>query len=152
MQSLDQLLQQLTERLQGHELRLNAQRVCRFSIRREVAVSIEEGRPADHFHMYATVASLGVSSQGALYVRLLKAQLFNAELGEGMSFGLDEEAKEILLQQRLALQGINGEEFYQILSLFVSWAMHWTKELSSPLDEVSSSDGSIASVEHFIRA
>lgn len=128
--TFDELVIHTGKRLNSPALAVNKHRVCQFTLDEQLTVTLEEGNPTGLVHLYAAVAKIPGEHDQGLYARLLRAQLFGAELGAGLRFGLDADAGEILVQTQVLLAETEPERFFEILEEFVSWAAHWQEQLA----------------------
>lgn len=128
--TFDELVIHTGKRLNSPALAVNKHRVCQFTLDEQLTVTLEEGAPTGLVHLYAAVAKVPSEPDQGLYARLLRAQLFGAELGARLRFGLDADAGEILVQTQVLLAETGPEGFFEIFDEFVSWAVHWQEQLS----------------------
>lgn len=148
--TLNQLVQAFAEEIDLPELQLNAMGVCQLAVDGGVAVTIEDAPLEDAAHLYASLGRLPVPDREALMLKLLEAQLFNREIGEGCAFGYDPESEELLVCRRLSLLGMEPEAFTVAITELIHWTEHWMEKLA---EDHSVEAASLAlESEHYIRA
>lgn len=133
---LDELLAALAEKLQAPALSLNEAGVCRIVIGGKLGISMEKSAYDDAVIIYSLLGNVPAENREAFYARLLSAQLYSREIGEGCSFGLDEETGEIVLCRKLGLAGVDVDAFHAALSEFANWAEYWNERLALPEAEL----------------
>lgn len=127
---LSELLQSLGKTLLLHDLQLNSQGVCQLIFEDRIEIHIEQAPAEEAAHLYAVLGKIPDEAKEPLYSRLLEAQLFFREVGDGCAFALDPEAGDILLNKRLVTTHLTEESFQETLSEFVNWVEHWQEQLS----------------------
>ena len=132
--SLDTFVAHVGSLLNSPGLHLNQHRICRFTLDEKLEVAIEECNPPDAAHCYAVIAQLPASGRERIYTSMLEGQLFGAQIGDGMRFGLDSVEGEVLIERRISLQGLDNGEFTAALEEFVNWAFFWTDKLQPMLE------------------
>jgi len=136
--SLDNLLAFTASRLGLDHLALNPVGVCRLIVDGTLGVTIEKSPLDGAVHFYTELMQLPDLDREPLYERLLEAQCFGRELGDGIRFGLDLQTGEMLLQRKLHLDGLSPDTFYAALTEFVNWTEHWNQKLSDQLPPMES--------------
>ncbi len=158
---LEALVESLADRLGLPDLRLDSQGVATVaSADGRVELTLEQGETAATAYLYATVgqAPEKVESREALFAKLLGAQLFSAQIGEGISIGLDRDTGEILVNQTLELSEMHPEEFYDAVSRVYLWSDYWMTVFESEDFDAMSGPGGVSiekpgEIEHyFIKA
>lgn len=151
--SLEELLESTSNRLGLKQLSLNATGVCRLIIDGGFGVTIEKSPIDGAAHFYTELMRLPDQDRESLFAQLLEAQSFGREVGDGIRFGLDLHASEILLQRKLTLDRFSPDDFYAALTEFVNWAEHWQQKLGVSTTAIQPDPLSPQAMEtHLIRA
>jgi len=151
---LQDLITSLGGRLKQPELRLNDAGVCRLVLDRQFGISIESVEDGRGVIFYSVIGTFSDHGKEALFERLLSAQLFYGELGEGCSFGIDSSHCEILLQRKFRVQHLSEEDFYWALNEFANWAEYWLAKLreEGSLRNPRGEDQDLQAGAHVVRA
>lgn len=103
---------------------------CVLSLPEGFDVVLEPAAAEEALHLYAPLGPLPAGSRETFFERLLAAQLFHREMGAGCCFGLDTEAGELLLNQKVNVQELSPEAFLKLLNEFANWALYWRQAVS----------------------
>ena len=148
--TLDQLVQAFAQEIHVPELELNASGVCQLALEDGVEVTIEDAPLEEAAHLYASLGRLPEVGREALLLKLLEAQLFHREIGEGCAFGYDSESEELLLCRRLSLSGMEPAAFSAAITELINWTEHWMEKMAKDDTEAGSSPA--LATENLIRA
>jgi hypothetical protein len=134
---LDELLQSLGQKLQLDGLQLNAQGVCRVVLDETLEINIEHAPMDAAVHLYSILGKAPDRDREGFFTRLLEAQHFAREIGEGCAFGYDSETGDVMLHRQMSTEFLAEEILEQALNEFANWAEHWQKKLSGmdPTDD-----------------
>ena len=132
---LNELLAELGATLGIEGVELDDNGLCCLRIDSEILIYVEEVTERHAAILYSPVGVLPEEKKEALFERLLGAQLFGREIGEGCSFGLLDESGEILLNRVLSLDKLDGSGFYEAVNQMANWADYWTKRLGEDASE-----------------
>jgi hypothetical protein len=153
---LSNLLVELAARLGNPDICLNEAGVCRLVLDGQFGISIEKTATDDGAILYSVVGQVPAADREAFYTRLLSAQLYAREIGEGCAFGLDSDTGEIVLCRKLSLGSFDAAAFYAALNEFANWAEYWTGHLGVASEPAAGSSAETSDSEyassHFIRA
>src|SRR5262245_1513227 len=148
--ALDKLLETLSERTKNADITLGPLGTCRLLVDGKIGLTIEKTQTGDGAILYCVVANVPEVGREQFYLRLLRAQLFYAEIGEGCAFGVDPATNEVLLNRRVAFEGMTGDRFYAVVNEFVNWAEHWQNQLSGDQMPEPIDSGSLESMHQFL--
>lgn len=149
---LHQLIASLPAELDLPTLTPDDQGLCGFTIDDRFQVTLEEDPLEQVLHLYSVMTQMPEVNASPLLGRLLEAQLFGREIGEGMAFGYDRETGEILLCRRLPMADLEADRFGEVLTEFINWADHWHSELREGQDPAVQAGENEAVPGHFLKA
>jgi hypothetical protein len=148
-----ELLQAVGHKLQLDDLKLNDQGVCRLMIGDALEINIEHSYAEEKIHLYSTLGKAPDTDREAFFTRLLEAQHFASEIGEGCAFGLDSQTGDVLLHRQISAEHLTESSFEEALNIFVNWSEYWQQKLSGqePTDEPEGSTPDDFAASMFIR-
>lgn len=121
---LGALLNELATRMGLDGLRLDSNGVCRLVFDQTIAVDLEPSADKTLLHMVAELGPLPPDAPAPWLRRLLAASFMGQDTG-GAHLALDPLNNDVVLCQRLALDGLEITRFVPELEAFVNYAQDW---------------------------
>ena len=126
---LGALLNELATRMGLDGLRLDSNGICRLVFDETIAVDLEPSTDKTLLHMVATLGQVPADASTHWLRNLLAASFMGQETGSA-HIALDPLNEEVVLCQRLALDGLEITRFVPELEAFVNHAQAWIQRLA----------------------
>jgi len=134
------LLNELAIRMGLDGLRLDSNGICRLVFDEAIAVDLEPSSDKTRLHLVATLCQIPADASASWLRSLLSASFMGQDTGSA-HLAIDPLNDEVVLCQRLALDGLEITRFVPELEAFVNHAQAWMQRLAGVGESPSAAAG-----------
>lgn len=130
LMDINTVIKELGQTLGLESLSLSDNGVCRLVFDEHLTVDIESDEMGEYVRLHGVVAQLAESPSMDIYEALLVANMQVRETS-GSYFGIDAQAREVVLFSNVDMSDATSHDFILILEEFVNYFEIWLKKLNN---------------------